>query len=465
MCRTRFKATTALVPQSCRWSCGECASCSSCAARGEGWAARCAGACASFAHAHCARLPWRCAACQRAMPHKKYARPRPVASRGLKSPANARSVCRSAPGLAPKGRKPKPSRHADSDDEPSDGNATPAPAALARLPVEQRMSKEKQKFFRFSAFNLVKRRRRRSSAEWEGWDARARWGKLRVTRVQRLELRLQPSEPGSSSSPSPPPSPSRPGRAAFLPAAPVAPHHISTVFERLAADAAPGGAWGFAAEAQKQRPPARPAQQPRPPERPAQRPPEDASRSRATRRRSRCSDRLLTTLFDGLSEFYSVRTASRSQSRHRPAPPVREDEEDRQVLKETRSTFRRYQASLRRERSGSRARGSARPKVESRERSPSRPRFNLRDRSRSRPPEPSRARARSRSRPRTDSTSGEPVEAPRLSASQLVRSAAAGKLLGACGAADADKLCRGLALSGGGGGGRPATNQTGKMGS
>lgn len=386
---------------------------------------------------------------------------------------------RSATGATPKGRKPKTPRRADSDEEPSDGNATPAPAALARLPPEQRMSKEKQKFFRFSAFNLVKRRRRRSSTEWEGWDARARWGKLRVTRVQRLELRLQPSEPSSSSSPSPPTSPAPPSRS-FLPSAPVAPHHISTVFERLATDAAPGGAWGFAAEAQKQRPLEASAQKRRPPERPLapdrlpEEPPLTPERRRVARRRSRCSDRLLTTLFDGLSEFYSVRTASRSQSRHRPAPPVRKDEDDRQVLKETRSTFRRYQASLRRERSKSRARSPSRPKVESKEKSPSRPRFNLRERSRSRPPKSS-ARMRSRSRPRGGSASREPVEAPadapwaplaplRLSASQLVRSAAANKLLGARGAADAEKLCRGLALSGGGGG-RPATNQTGKMGS
>lgn len=430
-------------PQSCRWSCDECAACFSCAGRGEGWAARCAGACAREAHAHCARPPWRCDDCPRAMPHKKYVAPPPRSRPApAPAPANARSVCRSATGATPKGRKQKPPRRADSDDEPSDGNATPAPAALARLPAEQRMSKEKQKFFRFSAFNLVKRRRRRSSAEWEGWDARARWGKLRVTRVQRLELRLQPSEAGSSASPSPPPSPPPPGRAAFLPAAPVAPHHISTVFERLATAAAPGGAWGFAAEAQKQRPPAEPA-----PERPPDEAPRELERRRVARRRSRCSDRLLTTLFDGLSEFYSVRTASRSQSRHRPVPAVREDEEDRQVLKETRSTFRRYQASLRRERSASRARSPARPRGQSRERSPSRPRFNLRARS--------RARAGPGREPR--------VEAPRLSASQLVRSAAAAKLLGARGAADADKLCRGLAL--GGGGGRPATNQTGKMGS
>lgn len=398
------------------------------------------------------------------MPHKKYVAPAPGPAGAPRPapPANARSVCRSASGVPPKGRKPKPPRRADSDDEPSDGNATPAPAALAphaRLPAEQRMSKEKQKFFRFSAFNLVKRRRRRSSAEWEGWDARARWGELRVTRVQRLELRLpsEPSEPGSSGSASPPPSPPPPSP----------PLHISTVFERLAADAAPGGAWGFAAEAQKQ---AQKPQKPRPPE-PA-RPPEEAPRSR---RRSRCSDRLLTTLFDGLSEFYSVRTASRSQSRHRPAPKVRESERDRQVLKETRSTFRRYQASLRRERSASRARSPSRPKVESRERSPSRPRFNLRERSRSRPPEPSRpridrrGRSPSRERPQVEAPAPDAPWAaeapPRLSASQLVRSAAAGKLLGARGVADAEKLCRGLALSGGGGGGRPATNQTGKMGS
>lgn len=455
------------IPQSCRWSCGECASCSSCAARGS-WAARCGG-CARLAHASCARLPWRCADC-RDMPHKKYARSRPrsrpSAARPRQALTNARSVRRSSAGAA-KGKKPKTPRRADSDDEPSDGNAT---AALARLPPEQRMSKEKQKFFRFSAFNLVKRRRR-SSTEWEGWDARARWGELRVTRVQRLELRLQPEDAGSSDSPSPPPSPLPPARV-FLPAAPVAPHHISAVFERLAADAAPDGAWGFAAEAQKQRPPepqtkrsplAGPAPKRRPlapsrlstrtPDRPPEEPPPSRSspdRRRVARRRSRCSDRLLTTLFDGLSEFYSVRTASRSQSRHRPAPPVRRNEEDRQVLKETRSTFRKYQASLRRERSRSRTRSPARAEAEARRRSPSRPRFSLRARSRSRAPLPP---------PRAP----EAPRALRLSASQLVRSAAAGKLLGA-GPHDADKLCRGLAL-GGASGGRPAINQTGKMGS
>nr|XP_049703682.1 histone acetyltransferase KAT6B isoform X3 [Helicoverpa armigera] len=473
-CLNLLDQITLPVVKSVRWSCGACAWCSVCGSRGAGWAGRCS-ACARAAHPRCAPPPWRCAHCQRA-------------------PASKRS---SAAGT-PRGRKPRtPARQPESEDEPSDGNAPPRPT---RPPPEQRMSREKQKFFRFSAFNLVKRRRRRSSSgSWEGW------GGVRVTRVQRLELRLErrpasprasprsasprTASPGASSdrssaaglaSPPDPDSAASASDSAAEPASssdseePPAPAYVSTVFERLAADSGPGGVWGFAAEAQKQkqlevepvnhkhleieaqklkrleigthehrRLEFEPRKQKRPdvepqkikrleadskPRRtecdnksrrlevePIQKrlepdpPRPEPERHHIARRRSRCGERLLTTLFDGLSEFYSVRSASRSASRPRARArsASRAGSEARTVLKETRSTFRRYQASLR----------------------PG--------------PGPGPGRA------------GGP---PALSASQLVRTAAAHKPRAA--AADADKLYRGVALAGRQAGGRPATDQT-----
>ncbi|CAH0720552.1 unnamed protein product, partial [Brenthis ino] len=308
--------------KSARWCCGECARCAQCGLSGE-WASRCA-ACPRAAHARCRRPPWRCDHCQ--------------------------ETTRSTMGGTPKKRKPKAAaRRIDSDDEPSDGNAS-----HYSRPSEQRMSKEKQKFFRFSAFNLVKKRRcRESSSEWEGWEG-SQWGGVRVTRVQRLELRLERRPPSLSSDSDAPPAPASPPAPPALAAAPPAPARPApTIFERLASDTGPGGTWGFAAEAQKQKviestlePETPRPQEPSPPQIQKQSP----ERLRH-RRRSRCGDRLLTTLFDGLSEFYSVRTASRSQSRHRP---VKRESEDRQVLKETRSTFKRYQATLSRESRNSR---------------------------------------------------------------------------------------------------------------
>lgn len=315
-------------------------------------------------------------------------------------------------GGTPKKRKSKTAaRRIESDDEPSDGNSSP----YARLPSEQRMSKEKQKFFKFSAFNLVKRRRcRESSSEFEGW------GGVRVTRVQRLELTVESS----------PPVPSQPE---------------PTIFERLATDASPDGAWGFAAEARKQRLVESP-----PKVVPARSPPSPPARHR---RRSRCGDRLLTTLFDGLSEFYSVRTASRSQSRHRP---VRKNSEDRQVLKETRSTFKRYQASLNREPSDSRPIEDTGCKDAGRD-----------DRSREsesieRVPYEARRAERGRSVRSQSGAEGFGLGGEKLSASALVVRAAEGKRGGAgvCAGAGEDaqqhKLARALG---------PATNQTGKRGS
>ncbi|XP_039756307.1 histone acetyltransferase KAT6B isoform X2 [Pararge aegeria] len=304
-----------------RWCCGECARCEACGLGGE-WASRCA-ACPRTAHARCHPPPWRCDQC-----------------------ADKPHTPRLTMGGTPKKRKPKtPARRIDSDDEPSDGNSSPYTSRPAR-PAEQRMSKEKQKFFRFSAFNFVKRRRcRDSSSEWEGWGSK--WGAMRVTRVQRLELRLErrtPSDRSSSSSSSPPrraPPPRRALPPVATPPPPPPESRIPTIFERLATDASPDGSWGFAAEARKQ-----PVIEPQTPltsrklsTSPERKPAQPIERHR---RRSRCGDRLLTTLFDGLSEFYSVRTASRSQSR----PRVKQESEDRQVLKETRSTFKRYQATL-----------------------------------------------------------------------------------------------------------------------
>ncbi|XP_050347477.1 histone acetyltransferase KAT6B isoform X2 [Nymphalis io] len=497
--------------KSARWCCGECARCSACGLSGE-WASRCA-ACARTAHARCRRPPWRCEPCSD-KPHT----PRPTM------------------GGTPKKRKPKtPARRIDSDDEPSDGNDSP----YARLPSEQRMSKEKQKFFRFSAFNLVKRRRgRESSSEWEGWEG-SQWGGVHVTRVQRLELRLEhrqrsdPSDQSERSSSDSDPPLALPSRASPPAPSPRA-RPVPTIFERLASDAGPDGTWGFAAEAQKQRlveeperrspektrspdkrrspikrlspeirrlhekrrspekrglydkrrspelrlslekrrspekrlfdkrrsssrqlspgnrlslekkrsperrrsseplltpekrspnlnrctpePPQTSAMQQSPEKRQSPVPRKTVSPERAgRRRRSRCGDRLLTTLFDGLSEFYSVRTASRSQSRHRPVERERESEsESRQVLKETRSTFKRYQAAL--------SRASARPRGRTRERSASAAR---------------------------ESAGGVGL---RLSASALVVRAAEGKRGGGSAEeAQAHKLSRALG---------PATNQT-----
>lgn len=173
------------------------------------------------------------------------------------------------------------------------------------------MSKEKQKFFRFSAFNLVKKRRcRGSSSEWEGW------GGVRVTRVQQVELRLG-GEGGEGSDTS---------SERSVPAA----AGVTTVFERIAAETASTTAWGFAAEAQKQTAPTKITR----------------TEPVTARRRSKCGERLLTTLFDGLSEFYSVRNTSRSQSRPRVPDKHEPIDSRREVLKETRSTFRQYQASL-----------------------------------------------------------------------------------------------------------------------
>lgn len=302
----------------------------------------------------------------------------------------------------PKKRKPKTQRR-DSDDSQSDGNAS-----SYRLPSEQRMSKEKQKFFRFSAFNLVKRRRRESSSDWESWDD-SNWGGVRVTRVQRVELRLERRSPtteedsSSSSNAEPEPQP------------------LPTVFERLATE--PTTVWGFAAEAQKQtllekkeEPP--PVQEQKSKDLMSQSSPKSKTNSTPAirrRRQSKCSDRLLSTLFDGLSEFYSVRTGSRSQSRHRSrAKSMVEDRtnnEDKQVLKETRSTFKRYQASLKKEKY-----------TEVRE---------------------------------MEKTT------VKMSASALVRSLAVSKrrLFGLA-KQEADKLLCGVALAS-----QPATNQTGKIGS
>ncbi|XP_068617979.1 histone acetyltransferase KAT6B isoform X2 [Battus philenor] len=403
------------VLKSVRWSCGECARCSACGVVG-GWAARC-GACVRHAHPRCRPPPCRCR---------------------TPSTPDARS---SASG-APKKRKPKATpRPPESDDEPSDGNESPA---YARLPPEQRMSKEKQKFFRFSAFNLVKRRRcRASSGEWEGWEGRSRWGGVRVTRVQRVELRLErrpetPSDADESSTDSESPEPPiMRALQAYVPPAPPPKPLVPTIFERLATDTGPDGVWGFAAEAQKQRdqilpttsPRHRTLATPRPIAAPESNVPESPETGAADRRRrrSRCGDRLLTTLFDGLSEFYSVRSASRSQSRHRPERT--KNIENRQVLKETRSTFKRYQATLKRE------------EPQAPKRSPSRPK-------------------------RSPVRVASPREVVRVggaaSASQLVRSAAMSKEC--ISAEEADKLYRGLAMAARqAGGDRPATNQTDGM--
>ncbi|XP_060804710.1 uncharacterized protein LOC106134566 isoform X2 [Amyelois transitella] len=309
------------VLKSVRWWCGACASCGRCGARAR-WGWRCA-RCRRAAHAHCAPPPHGCR-CGRA--------------------GGDADGKRSAMGGTAKPRAPRTPRRAPA--ARPDGNDGCAPHS-----PEQRMSKEKQKFFRFSAFNLVKRRCRDSDSDWDGWDSR-----LRVTRVQRLELRLErrPDTPSDSTDSDSDPQPdNQPPR--LFPAAPVVPSHVSSVFERLAADTGPDGTWGFAAEAQKQRCIRSPVHEvPEKHVKPQDTPPE---RHRVARRRSKCGERLLTTLFDGLSEFYSVRTASRSQSRHRARI---EPEEDRQVLKETRSTFKRYQAALRRDRSPSRARSQSR---------------------------------------------------------------------------------------------------------
>ncbi|CAG9134740.1 unnamed protein product [Plutella xylostella] len=255
-----------------RWSCG-CGS--RCACGAGGWAARCAG-CPAARHPRCGALPWRC------------------------QPCTERRQDRSKMG----GARARAAAAADSD-SPADGNA-PRP-----IESEQRMSKEKQKFFRFSAFNLVKRRCRRAS-----------WGGVKVTRAPAASDSASSSEEERA-----PP---------------------ATVFERIAADTAPGP-WGFAGIAAQARhnPPVPPVPAVETP--PTQRRPEIQDRQRIARRRSRCGERLLTTLFDGLSEFYAVRNTSRSQSRPR-APRERETREEREhtreVLKETRSTYKQYQASL-----------------------------------------------------------------------------------------------------------------------
>lgn len=407
-----------------------------------------------------------------------------------------------------KARKPRtPARRIDSDDEPSDGNVP------SLQPPHERMSKEKQKFFRFSAFNLVKRRRRESSSEWEGWGEGAgggRWRGVRVTRVQRLELCMErrpelPSPPSaaspacrasspSSASCSPSParraltdgeesssSSSRPAPLLHLTPATITPAHISSVFERLAADPVPGAAWGFAAEAQKlqlaEHPIARsPAPEPVAPV-PA------APVRRTARARSRGGERLLTTLFDGLSEFYSVRSKSRGRARVAQESPPR----DREVLKETRSTFRRYQATLRRdsvaprETSLARERSPSRPRERAlsrpRARRPSRYRDLSPDTSHERTPERSHVRARSRARSRSSVRRGRPAAGvsrspspstvpavkARVSASALVVLAAAERRCG--GAASERKLARGVALAGrGAGGASPAEGKQGRRG-
>ncbi|XP_047992866.1 histone acetyltransferase KAT6B isoform X2 [Leguminivora glycinivorella] len=323
-CLNLLDHTTQTTLKALRWSCGECAWCSVCGSAG-GWAARCSscsGSAPRYAHAHCAPPPWRCATCK-------------------EMPATPKRSGAAGTGT-PRGKKARTPRRPASDSEPSDGNDPPAP-------LDQRMSKEKQKFFRFSAFNLLKRRRD-SSSDWEGWD-RARFNGVRVTRVQRLELRLERrrrrrASPSSGSS-SPEPEPGSPA-------------HTPTIFERLAGDCC-GAAWGFAAEAQKQRQiEQKPVESKRRSESPRK---QKLEPRRIARRRSRCGERLLTTLFDGLSEFYSVRSESRSQSRHRGRPrrekSVRREsltetrETERQVLKETRSTFRKHLETLKRERSPS----------------------------------------------------------------------------------------------------------------
>ncbi|KPJ12850.1 Histone acetyltransferase MYST3 [Papilio machaon] len=236
---------------------------------------------------------------------------------------------------------------------------------------------------------------------------------------------------------------------AYVPPVPPPKPHVPTIFERLATDTGPGGVWGFAAEAQKQRDNAVPSTSPRENTMPSPRlnvPPEEpkpAANVTDRRRRSRCGDRLLTTLFDGLSEFYSVRTASRSQSRHRTERS--KDTEDRQVLKETRSTFKRYQATLRREQPETR-------------RSPSRPR-----KSPERAASPREVAGLSEVSGVGDvGNVGDVGGARGVSASQLVRCAAMSKEC--LSAAEADKLYRGLAMATRpAGGDRPATNQTDGM--
>ncbi|GBP58582.1 hypothetical protein EVAR_40865_1 [Eumeta japonica] len=339
-----------------RWSCGECTWCMWCTARG-GWVARCAGGCPRAAHVACAHPPWRCDDCRDNVTPK-----------------------RTATGVVVKGRKSKtPIKFAvDSDDERSDGNDHPS---FARIESEQRMSKEKQKFFRFSAFNLIKKRRcRESSSSWDGWDEEgggedaggARWGGVRVTRYSQLELRLRdacvtrprprthcrprdlssPSlssdasdDSGPSASPSPSPATPPPSHPPPL-LLPPAPTQISSVFERLGSKSDPCESWGFAAEAQKQSNTEGAAEiRTKTDHKPKHTEHRRQERARTTARRSRCGERLLTTLFDGLSEFYAVRNASRSQSRHRVAYEDRRPD-NREVLKETRSTFKQYQASL-----------------------------------------------------------------------------------------------------------------------
>ncbi|KAJ0174857.1 hypothetical protein K1T71_009965 [Dendrolimus kikuchii] len=430
------------VSESVRWWCGECAACALCATRGA-WASRCVH-CASVAHPTCAPPPWRGHDCQRT-------------ANNAESDDCSGNGCRSTMGGSAKARKPRGGgRHAESDEEPSDGNGPPH----ARLPPEQRMSKEKQKFFRFSAFNLVKRRRRESSSEWEGWEGRSRWGGSPSQSPTNSEADSSGSEAAPSPrSPSPSPAPTLSSSSPPLPAPPatITPHHVSAVFERLANDTGPGGAWGFAAEAQKARSLEAPPPQPQPRET------STAEKGRVARRRSRCGERLLTTLFDGLSEFYSVRNASRSQSRPRA---IAAPEPDRCVLKETRSTFRRYQAALRR--SGGRGRTpseSPPPREKSKERARSR------ERSKSRPAVERKPEARSRSPKVEMDVETEVAESNcvRLSASQLVRALAVGKAgAGGCGGAggeqerEREKLVWGVAL-GRGGGARPAPGRTGKL--
>ncbi|XP_028041911.1 histone acetyltransferase KAT6A isoform X1 [Bombyx mandarina] len=312
-CLDLLDHVTQTTVKTSRWSCGECATCLVCGAGGA-WAARCAVRCGRHAHPRCAAPPWRCPTCT--LP---------------RTPA--------ADAAAARPRKPKTPRRPRSDEERSDGNVPP--------PTEHRMSKEKQKFFRFSAFNMTKRRRDRvSSGSWEGWEDRGRWGGVSVTRVQSVELRLERHTPTPSSSTSrststsesepesAPPSSGREEEPRVPPVTTVTPAQVSTVFEQLASATGPDGTWGFAAEARKLAE-AEPERTPRP-----------------ARRRSRCADRLLTTLFDGLSEFYSVRSASRVRARSVVPDAAdeceeREEKVEEEVLKETRSTFRRHLAALR----------------------------------------------------------------------------------------------------------------------
>ncbi|XP_077299278.1 uncharacterized protein LOC143920320 [Arctopsyche grandis] len=407
------------------WACSECKTCESCPGVNDTrWVFRCT-SCVRHFHVGCAdppleqrtvRRPWRCRYClehHQSTPHK----PSKVKEKSIELKKRRLSTS------MVKGRKNKLSTNSspETDDDISEGNNINM--STSAIKSDQRMSKEKQKFFRLSAFNHVKKRFSNKEINPTNWNSSNsnsnKTGKKSKYIVgsesessednelsvifKRSSRTLCNKSVESASSPEPKvpenscnynvdlstkinskscpasnvenkssstvnsdssseessrvPSPnSRQSsensddsvsccdvnvcdkQVQIKTRAPLPPvSHYNLTFDRLGASITMGfdNKWGFAAEAEKEC-----SLLPQRIETPA-----EMTRTFGSFHQSRTKDRLLNTLFDGLSEFYAVRHGCRNRSSNKKSEKTATTSQ-REVLKETRSTYKTFNSTL-----------------------------------------------------------------------------------------------------------------------